>query len=101
MVSFKPTGNICRKKYDWFKFFGFVPDSRFQIFPIRAVTAEHLEDPTAYILQRTVSDGKSQKANIRINGKQVVTAFCSKNVLLKYEKAIEIFIQSAIHFAQF
>ena len=74
-----PLVKFAENKYDWFKIFGFVPDSRFQILPIWAVAAEHLEDPTAYILQLTVSDGKSQKANIQINGKQVVTAFCSKN----------------------
>ena len=43
--------------------FGFVPD-----FPQNGwqrSPAEHLEDPTAYILQLTVTDGKSQKANIQ------------------------------------
>ena len=53
--------------------FGFVPD-----FPQNGwqrSPAEHLEDPTAYILQLTVSDGKSQKADIqRMDGKENILA---------------------------
>ena len=44
--------------------FGFVPDSPPNGWQ-RSSAAEHLEDPTAYILQLTVSDGNSQKADIQ------------------------------------
>ena len=42
----------------------FVPDF-LKMVATNAIPAEHLENPTAYILQLTVTDGKIQKADIQ------------------------------------
>ena len=62
----------------------FVPDF-LKMVATNAIPAEHLENPTAYILQLTVSDGKSQKADIqRMDGTENILASRGGRQILTY-----------------
>ena len=62
----------------------FVPDF-LKMVATNAIPAEHLENPTAYILQLTVSDGKSQKADIqRMDGTENILASRGGRQILPY-----------------